>query len=378
MAGIYIHIPFCRKACHYCNFHFTTNMDSVDTMVDAILKEIGLRKDYLNHQTIESIYFGGGTPSVLSEAQISDLLNEMSKFFRFEEKVEVTLEANPDDLSKDYLETLKRTGINRLSIGVQSFFEEDLIWMNRSHDANQAQNCIIDAQNIGFEDISVDLIFGCPDTNMVKWKQNLEKITSLDVPHVSCYGITVEERTALHLMIQKGKTTAPNESMYLEQFNFTDDYLTSHGFEHYEISNYAKEEKYAVHNTNYWRQKQYLGLGPSAHSFDGQSRQWNVNHNLKYLKALSADELIYEVETLTRVDVFNEYLMTGLRTQWGCDLKHLEFISKEYFDAFLKELEPLLDEGIINELDSKIYLSKNALGISDNVIAQLFIVNEGS
>jgi len=373
MSGIYIHIPFCKKACHYCNFHFSTNMSLKSDLVNAISKELANRKAYLNGDKIRTIYFGGGTPSVLSKEELIQIFETIYKNYEIEPSAEVTLEANPDDLDQDKLKVLKDVGINRLSIGVQSFFEEDLKWMNRSHDAQQAKSCVKDAQDIGIDNISIDLIFGNPTSSKAIWQKNLEITNQLDIPHISCYGLTVEPETALEKMIKKGKTVAPKEEDYAEQFVETMSQLSAMGYDHYEISNYAKDDKISEHNTNYWRQENYLGIGPAAHSFNGSSRQWNVNHNPKYIEAIRSENQMFEREELSAKDRYNEFLMTGLRTKWGCSLDRLYETTLSQRKSIIALVESYIHSGDMVQKDKNIILTNQGRLVADHIISSLFV-----
>jgi len=314
MAGIYIHIPFCKQACYYCDFHFSTSLKYKDELIQALIKEIKLQKDYLAGETVETVYFGGGTPSVLNADEINILLNTITNLHTVSANAEITLEANPDDLSKEKLQALRQTSLNRLSIGIQSFFDEDLAWMNRAHRANEAESSVKRAQDTGFENITADLIYGYPLLTDQKWKYNLDKIFALDIPHVSSYSMTVEPRTALASFIKTKKQQPMDEQQSAEQFILLMDAMQAHGFEHYEISNFCKPGNYSRHNSNYWKGVKYLGLGPSAHSYNGETRQWNVANNAKYIVALEKSEIPAETETLSEANRLNEYIMTSLRT----------------------------------------------------------------
>lgn len=376
MAGIYVHIPFCKQACHYCNFHFSTSLGLMDELVASLVNEISLQKDYLNNAKIKTIYFGGGTPSILAARHINKLLETIYKHHTIAESVELTLEANPDDLSKEKLTALSQIGVNRLSIGIQSFFDKDLEWMNRSHNAGEAKSCIQFAQEVGITDLSIDLIFGSETTTMEMWKENLEQTIQLDIPHVSCYGLTVEKGTALAHFIQSGKMKNLDNNLGAEQFEFTTQFLTGQAYEHYEISNYAKDQRYSKHNTNYWRQIPYLGIGPAAHSYNGNSRQWNVNNNKKYITALNDNQLPSNMEVLSSTDKFNEYIMTGLRTMWGCDVKQLDALVPDWRAILDEELSQNIETGNLHIDNKKVYLSNAGKLIADKVMGQLFITTE--
>ena len=373
MAGIYIHIPYCRKACHYCNFHFSTSLHNMSEMQDALLTEIKLQKSFLKAAPIDTIYFGGGTPSLLNTQDISALLDTIIQYHNISEEAEITLESNPDDITPLKVSEWKALGINRLSIGVQSFFEKDLKWMNRSHDATQAVQCIYTAQDVGLENLSLDLIFGSETTTMTMWAANLDKAISLAVPHLSCYGLTIEPNTALAHHIQSGTKQATSEQLQAEQFVLTTNRLQSAGFAHYEISNYARENKYALHNTNYWRQIPYLGIGPSAHSFDGNYRYWNVAHNPNYIKSLASGLIPHDKELLSTQDRFNEQIMTGLRTMWGCTKSQLSSIVPNWAELLKTELDELLNQGELMINDDTLTLSQSGRLRADSIMSQLFL-----
>lgn len=373
MSGIYIHIPFCKKACHYCNFHFSTQMDLKPKLIKALLKEIELQKDYLDGDKIQTIYFGGGTPSVLSEKELEEIFSAIHKYHNVSIDAEITLEANPDDLTMATLMVLKNNRVNRLSIGVQSFVDKELDWMNRSHNAIQASQSIQDAQSIGITDISIDLIFGSPVSTYESWRGNILQAIAFNVPHISCYGLTVEPKTALEKMIQLGKMEAPNENAFEEQFFETIEILQSNGYDHYEISNYAKNNKYSQHNTNYWKQKKYLGLGPSAHSFNLNSRQWNIKNNPQYIQNIENGNLPFEIEKLSETDILNEYLMTGLRTMWGCEWSRFEKLDYKIKNKLQKDLFEWEQQGKILSTNKSFSLTKKGKIISDHIISSLFI-----
>lgn len=351
-------------------------MNKKSEVVDAICKEIEMRKDYLTDKSVNTVYFGGGTPSLLSEGELQQIINAISQYFHVNLDAEITLEANPDDLSPQYLALLKSCGINRLSIGVQSFFEEDLAWMNRSHNSDQAFQCIRHAQEEGFSNISIDLIFGSPTSSMEKWEENLKMAAALSVPHISCYGLTVEPRTALKLMIEKNKTIAPREEDYADQFLKTIDLLSDLGYTQYELSNYCREGYVSRHNSNYWKGEHYLGIGPSAHSFNGHSRYWNVAHNIHYLKAMESGYNLGEEEHLSLNDRYNEYVLTGLRTQWGCSLSEIEELGNAFRIFFQNEVTELIQSGDVIENNGNYKLSSKGKLMANEIMSELFIVDE--
>ncbi len=370
MAGIYIHIPFCKQACHYCNFHFSTSLRYKNDFITALLQEIELQKDYLKGETIESIYFGGGTPSLLAGREISIILDAINKYHKVERHSEITLEANPDDLNKDKLKVLKGSGINRLSIGVQSFNELDLKYMNRSHNAEQALRSLKNSLEVGFENISVDLIFGTPTLSDHSFEENLQTLFGLKIPHISCYNLTVEPKTPLEKQILQKQTLAVDETQSARQFELLMQLMQSKGYDHYEISNFCLPERYAKHNTNYWKGKKYLGVGPSAHSFNGDSRQWNVSNNAKYIRSITSGSMSFELEKLSKKDKFNERLMTGLRTKWGFDIRKCTHSEKKHLS---NEVSNYIKSNHIELKDETLYLSSKGKQIADIIISDLFI-----
>lgn len=373
MAGIYLHIPFCKQACHYCDFHFSTSLKYKDEMLQALLKEITLQKDYLAGETIETIYFGGGTPSVLAPGEINRLIDAITGLHTVAADAEVTLEANPDDLDGAKLSGLRATPVNRFSIGIQSFYDEDLQWMNRVHRAAEAETSVMRAQDAGFENITIDLIYGYPLLTDAKWKHNLGKAFELQVPHISAYSMTVEPQTALAAFISKKKQPPMSEQQSAGQFTLMTDAMQLNGFEQYEISNFCKPGHYSRHNSNYWRGVKYLGLGPSAHSFNGDTRQWNIANNAKYMASVLQDgQLPAEVEQLSEENRLNEYIMTSLRTAWGLDTNKLEAIVGGAAAILLKAAEPYFADGKVQQTDSIITLTQKGKLYADNIAAGLF------
>ncbi|MVZ63496.1 radical SAM family heme chaperone HemW [Sphingobacterium humi] len=373
---IYFHIPFCKQACHYCDFHFSTSLQYKDDMLQALLLELERRADYLQNKTIDSIYFGGGTPSLLTADEIARLIDKVGQLYDINPQAEITLEANPDDLNAAKVQTLRHTPINRFSIGIQSFYEEDLRWMNRAHHAEEAKAAVMRVQDAGFENITCDLIYGYPLLSDEKWKSNMQQLIDYAVPHISSYAMTVEKKTALDHLINKGKTPAMNESQSAEQMLMMIDYLQANGYEQYEISNFAKPGKHAIHNSNYWRGKHYLGIGPSAHSFNGVSRSWNKANNALYIKELYANQLPLETENLSPEDRFNEYIMTSLRTKWGVDLTYVnQEFGSDFKNSLLTEAEEHLQEGhILLEESQYLRLSSSGKLLADQIASDLFIV----
>lgn len=373
LAGIYIHIPFCRKACHYCDFHFSTSLKLKGEMLSALIAEIHLRKDYLNGAAIDTIYFGGGTPSLFSADELNQIFEAIHSHFSVVEGAEITLEANPDDLSFDYLTKLRQTPINRLSIGIQSFSEEDLRWMNRAHNAIEARACIEYAQDAGFENLTIDLIYGSPTTSDAQWVKNLATAFDYDIPHVSCYALTVEDNTPLSSLIKKGRLHAVEEDHAARQFEILMEEMRRNGFVHYEISNFAQPGRFSRHNSNYWLGVPYLGVGPSAHSFDGQSRQWNVSHNPQYIQALKQNSLSFTKEDLTPVQQYNEYIMTSLRTIWGCDpLFIVQKFGRAFLRNFNKKILPLVQNKMVMTDGKKYFLTDNGKLLADRITMELF------
>lgn len=335
MAGIYLHIPFCKQACTYCDFHFSVNMATKPELVKAILQEVDQRKGYLENEKVETIYFGGGTPSVLNEEELSFILEKLHKEFSVSASAEITLECNPDDLTKEKLLQLKNAGVNRLSIGLQSFNDEELKWMNRAHTAIESVSCVKLAQDAGFDNITIDLIYGSRFQTMHSWHYTLERAINLKVQHISAYNLTIESKTKLGLSYQMGSEPEVNEEFSAEQFRVMLDKLGSNGFIQYEISNFGKEGFFSKHNSSYWLGANYLGLGPSSHSFNGLSRQWNVRSNAAYIQKVNANEVYFEKEILTEQEKYNEYILTRLRTMWGCSKHSIENnFGKEVLHSF--------------------------------------------
>lgn len=373
---IYIHIPFCKQKCSYCNFHFSTSLNFKDEMLRAMKTELMLRKDELQNRTLKSLYFGGGTPSILSVDEINSLIDEALRYFSFEKDIEITLEANPDDLDKSFLKQLAGTPVNRLSIGTQSFFEEDLKLMNRAHTASEAEGSIKRAQDFGFENLSIDLIYGSPTSNLEIWKENLNKTIALEVPHISSYALTVEPKTALENWISKGKVKSPKEEEQNREFYYLSDFLKDNGFEHYEVSNFAKPGFYSRHNSSYWKYQEYLGIGPSAHSYNGfDVRSWNVANNKQYIKKLNDKLLAKEEEILSKEDQFNEMIMIGLRTIWGVDLTNLKNkFSDRLLEHFQTEIKTKLEEGILIVENDHLKIPEKHWFMADGIASDLFIV----
>ncbi|TWO34737.1 radical SAM family heme chaperone HemW [Seonamhaeicola sediminis] len=347
MAGIYLHIPFCKQACYYCDFHFSTSIKKKDALVQSLIKEIVLRKNELQGKVIETIYFGGGTPSLMTKDELQLLIDAIYNHFKVIENPEITLEANPDDLTPEKILDLSKSVVNRLSIGVQSFFEDDLKMMNRAHSSNEAKACLSLATQ-HFDNITIDLIYGIPNMSLEKWDQNLEMTFDFGINHISSYALTVEPKTALDSFIKQGKYPSLDETLALQHFNHLVERTQNKGFVQYEISNFGKPSFFSKHNTSYWQGTWYLGIGPSAHSFVGNQRSWNVANNTKYIKAIQNNELPNTVETLSGKDLFNEYLMTGLRTMWGVSLdKVRKDFGMEYLQYLVKSSEKYIERGLV-------------------------------
>jgi oxygen-independent coproporphyrinogen III oxidase len=373
MAGIYIHIPFCKQACHYCNFHFSTSLAMKNDFTVALLKELDLRADYIQNDSVETIYFGGGTPSILPGGEIAAILQSIRAHFSLAPDAEITLEANPDDINPDKLNLWKKAGINRLSIGVQSFFREDLLWMNRAHNERQALSAVLEAQAAGIDNISIDLIYGIPGMSDENWKTNLARAISLEVPHLSCYALTVEPKTALYKKIKEGKTREVVPEDQARQFLQGILSLEDAGYEHYEISNFARPGKRSRHNSAYWQSKKYLGLGPSAHSFNGKTRQWNIANNSRYIQSLANHESCFEIETLRPVDMLNEYIMTSLRTMEGLDLQHImRAFGPARGNLLEKNAARFIAQEQMKKEDEKLVLTSKGKLFADGIAGELF------
>ena len=375
MSGIYIHIPFCKKACHYCDFHFSTSFKHKDQMINSLKHEILIRNRELKDEKIESIYFGGGTPSVLNIREINSLIETVYDNYLVNDSVEITLEANPDDLTDEKILELFNSKVNRLSIGVQSFFEKDLKLMNRSHTSNQAMNCIKSAVKY-FDNISVDLIYGIPGLDNSRWKENIEILISHNISHISAYALTVEPKTALKKYIDNGIIAPIDDSESQEQFHILLDILEDHNYENYELSNFAKNNLYSVNNSAYWTRKKYIGIGPSAHSFNGNNRFWNIKNNLKYIESIKNNIIPNEMEVLSAIDKFNEMVMFGLRTSKGISFTDIE---NEFGSIYKNKLINNSQNHIANELllikNDFLYITRKGKFLSDGIASDLFMLN---
>ena len=385
MAGIYIHIPFCKQACHYCNFHFSTSLRYKNELITALLKEIELTPNFFPEATasagiIETIYFGGGTPSLCTQDEIKKILDKVREIFSVSADVEITLEANPDDISEKKLQQWKEAGINRLSIGIQSFFEEDLTWMNRAHNSRQAWESLGLATRY-FNNITIDLIYGTPALTNETWKQNVEKAIELGIPHLSCYALTVEPKTPLQKLIREHRTPDVNPDQQSEQFLLLMEWAQQAGYEHYEISNFAKPGFRSRHNSSYWQGKPYFGFGPSAHSFDGQSRWWNVANNTKYMRSIGEGTIPFEKEVLTATQQINELIMISLRTREGLNLErvtqNIRGMNKEELAEvkvqLLKESIKYIKNGLMIQEKEWLRLTREGRLLADGIAADLFL-----
>lgn len=378
MSGIYIHIPFCKQACHYCDFHFLTSLKKKEEMVQALAKELQMRKGEFKEEVVETIYFGGGTPSILEVNDIRFLIDEVYNNYKVVENPEITLEANPDDLNESRIIELSKNRINRLSIGIQSFFEEDLKLMNRAHNATEALECLQVATQY-FDNITADLIYGIPGLTNEKWLQNIQTLLDLGIPHISSYALTVEPKTALATLVKNGKIPTPDDGMAHDQFLLLVDVLQKNDFVHYELSNFGKEGYFSKNNSAYWLGKKYIGIGPSAHSYDGKNRSWNVANNSLYLKSLAENKLSNEIEILSLTDRYNEYVMTGLRTIWGVSLGRIENeFGKSYLEYLLQNAEFHLKEKKLEIFDNVLKTTRKGKFFCDGIASDLFIINHNS
>jgi oxygen-independent coproporphyrinogen III oxidase len=373
LAGAYIHIPFCKQACTYCDFHFSTNLGNKKTLVDAISREISLRKDYLTDSSLQSIYFGGGTPSLLSRSELETILLGLNQNYNWNTDSEICFETNPDDITVAALKNWIQVGINRLSIGLQSFNNQELKWMNRAHTAEESTASVKLAQDTGITNITIDLIYGSKYQTLESWELTLRKAISLNTQHISAYNLTIEEKTALGINHKKGKEPGINDELSSRQFLMMKELLEEVGFIHYEVSNFAKPGYFAKHNSNYWLQQPYIGFGPSAHSFNSQSRQWNVKSNSGYIQSVNDGKGFYEIEELSLNDKFNEYILTRLRTIWGCNINEMtKLFGSDLTESFIKRIKSKND--LVTENQGIYTLTKSGLLFADGLASDLFIV----
>jgi len=375
MAGIYIHIPFCKQLCFYCDFYHIISTRDNSVFIDRLLNEASLRKDYLGTETISTIYIGGGTPSVLTINDLDKLLEHINKIFSIEKNCEITIELNPDDVSPSYLESLKKLNINRISLGIQSWKESDLKMLNRRHDSTQAALALKETFRAGFENVTIDLIYGIPGMTASEWASNLDFSFAFDIKHFSAYHLTFEKGTVFGKMLEKGLITEIEEEESISLFNILIEKAESAGFIHYEISNFGKPGFFSIHNSNYWKQINYLGLGPSAHSFNGYSRQWNLRDINGYMKAVKAGNSFFEKEELDIKTRFNEYIMTSLRTMWGIDLEYVEKkFEKEGYDYVINVAVKFQDYGLMKQENNTLVLTNQGKMISDNIISEFMML----
>ena len=375
MAGIYIHIPFCSQACYYCDFHFSTSFKTVGRVLDCIKKEIVKQKNYLINQKVDTIYFGGGTPSLMDVSLIKQILTVIRKNFRFSNSIELTIEANPEDITFHKINEWFSAGINRVSVGVQSFRDSDLSSMNRAHNSRQAMECLELLMNSKIKNINVDLIYGLSKLEDLDWEKNLQKLIDFNVHHISCYCLTIEPKTPLFYLIKKGQYKQPDSIRGRSQFLVAREKLKQAGYEHYEISNFSKPGFSSRHNSNYWNKTFYLGIGPSAHSYNGSSRQWNIKNNNKYCDAIEKNQVHYKLETLTKKDMINEKILTSLRTSSGLLLKDcLDMMDSLQMDLFMIEVKNLEKKSLIKKEKNRIFLTESGMLMADSISAQLFLI----
>ena len=376
MSSLYIHIPYCKQKCTYCNFYFKTNQIDKNKLVKSLVKEISLTKNYLKDNKLKSLYFGGGTPSLMSKESLDLIFKNIQQYYQVNSETEITIECNPEDLTIEKLKDLKKIGFNRLSIGIQSFKDEDLVFMNRNHDRNQAINSVKNAKIAGFKNISIDLIFSLPNQSLKDWNENLKIAFELDIQHISSYSLTIEEKTRLKYLIDKNKLTELADVESSNHFRLLVDECKKRGFIQYEISNFGKRDYFSTHNSNYWIGSEYLGIGPSAHSYNGKSRRWNISSNSKYIHSINNNIIPLIEEKLTSSEKFNDYIMTSLRTIWGTDLI---FVKKIFGYNIYSNLNNQIQKWIISEdvyqEKNKIYLTTKGKFISDSICSDLFIVD---
>jgi oxygen-independent coproporphyrinogen-3 oxidase len=373
MAGIYVHIPFCKVKCNYCDFHFSTNQKLTKKVVDSICEELVQKKDYLGGENIKTIYFGGGTPSIIKTELLQQIVTTISSTFEIVDDVEFTFECNPDDLSREKLIDLKNLGVNRLSIGIQSFENEQLVFMNRAHNSEEALNCVQLAQDNGFSNITIDLIYGIPNAPLGYWEKQIQKALALNVNHISAYCLTIEEKTVFGNWYKTGKLKLIEDEHSLSQFKILQSELNKNGYEHYEISNFSRNGFISNHNSAYWLGENYIGIGPSAHSFNGTSRQWNVANNIKYINGFRNNTTTFEIEELSNSDRFNEYILTRLRTKWGVNLEELFLIEGTYKVQTLKMIDKFIKNDDLKLINNIVYITQQGKFIVDHISSELFI-----
>ena len=373
MSGIYIHIPFCKYKCNYCNFYSVGNLKNKDEYLSALIKEAELQKDYLNGKEVKTIYLGGGTPSLLSGGEINYITDKLSKLLKISDKPEVTIEANPDDVDDEKIHELRHTAVNRISIGVQSFFGEDLKYLQRRHSGIQSENAIKLMQDSGYSNISADLIYGIPTLTTKHLQYNLEKLISFDIPHISAYALTVEPMTSLEKMITQGKALPVNEDITVEHFREVMLMTEKSNYTHYEISNFCKDGMISQHNSNYWKDEEYLGLGTSAHSYNRISRQWNISNIPKYIDSIKENKILFEIEHLTESQKYNEYILLGLRTIWGCDMEYIKsHFGKDIYEQLIQKAGKYIAEESMEKKDNVLLLTQKGKILADGISAELF------
>ena len=374
MPGIYIHIPFCKRKCHYCNFFSLASLKFRERFLTALTEEIFLQRKFFDEQKVDSIYFGGGTPSYLRGSEIAGILEHIRKYHPLAEDIEITLEANPDDITPETLKEYLALGINRISVGIQSFFDDDLEYLNRIHSAQRARESVSEAREAGFSNISIDLIYGIPTLTLEKWEKNLEIAFSLDIPHISAYSLTVEPKTALDLLIRKGNLPAPEEDQAVEQFRLLMKKMKDQDFEHYEISNFCRKGFYSRHNSMYWNGTHYLGFGPSAHSYNGTTRRWNIANLFQYIDQIQRNDRFYESEELTQIQRYNEYVMVSLRTMWGTDLMKIRNdFGNETASRFSSLAASFIESGQMMEKNKVYFLTDEGKLFADGIASELFL-----
>jgi oxygen-independent coproporphyrinogen-3 oxidase len=374
MAGIYVHIPYCRQVCHYCDFHFTVSLKRKNDLLKALLKEIQLQQHFLLDAPVDTIYFGGGTPSILSCCELETLISHILRTFNVKKRAEISIEVNPEDITFDYAAELRCMGFNRISIGVQSFNDDDLTLLNRRHDAAKAVRAILHAQDAGFRNISIDLIYGIPELSMKYWKSNLRLAFKIGIQHLSAYHLTIEPKSVFGHFLRKGKIKPVIEQISIEQFRLTQEMAEKNGFQHYEISNFAHEGFISKHNSNYWLREPYLGIGPSAHSYNGKTRQWNVAVNEKYIESIQHEIIPATTENLDVQKQYNEYVLTSLRTSWGAEIRYIDDkFGRFYKEHFIKSAEKYIHEGKLQNKEGNYTLTGDGKFISDFIINDFFV-----
>lgn len=376
MAGIYLHIPFCKQACHYCDFHFSVDSTNRKELINGLMKEMQMQREYLKEEPVSTIYFGGGTPSILTYDEVHQLMAQLTKTFNIHPQSEVTLEANPDDLTLEKLISLNKAGINRLSIGIQSFSDARLAYLNRAHDASASIDSVARAREAGFKNLSIDLIYAIPGLDTQSWEQEIDQAIALEPEHISAYSLTIEKKTTFGNWNARGKLKPVDDDIAAGQLELLVQKLDQNGYHQYEVSNFARSGYESKHNRAYWKQQKYLGLGPSAHSYNGSTRQYNVANNHRYIKSLKENKLSFEYEELSRKDHVNEYLMTGLRTNWGINLEHL----KQQFEYDIladhnQLINNLLDHNLAKQVDGSLILTRSGMLVADKIASDLFLIS---